>query len=110
MTLPGRALLRLPLPDNATGRLRLHLALRGGAEAQAVTLRAGRGPRLTLDVQPGARPVAVLEATRAEPILDITIEAEDGIGVEAVMACAEEDVVARLGFLERLRFVWPELA
>ncbi len=110
MTRPGRALLRLPLPGSAGGPLRVHLALRGGAEPQGVTLRAGRGPRVTLEVQPGERPVAVLEVSRAEPILDIAIEAEGGIGVEAVMACAEDDVAARLGFLERLRFVWPEVA
>ena len=40
-------------------------------------------------------------------------QAEDtatGIGVVAVMACAPDDVGARLGFLERLSFVWPDLA
>ncbi len=110
MTRPGRALLRLPLPDAADAALRLHLALRGGAESQRVTLRAGRGPRVALEVQAGERPVVVLDATRSDAVLDVVIESEGGIGVEAVMACAEQDVAARLGFLERLRFVWPDVA
>jgi hypothetical protein len=53
----------------------------------------------------------------AELVIEATVpaEAEDGapgigIGVVAVMACAPDDVGARLAFLERLSFVWPELA
>jgi glycosyltransferase involved in cell wall biosynthesis len=117
-TRPGRALLRLPLPEGA-GPIRLHLALRGAETARRVALRAGRGPRQVIEVAPGARPVAVLELEARGPVAEVTIDAtapaeetapETGIGVAAVMACAPEDVAARLGFLERLRFVWPERA
>jgi glycosyltransferase involved in cell wall biosynthesis len=121
-TPPGRALLQLPLPAEAAGPLRLHLALRGAEAARRVTLRAGRLPRVALDVPAGARPVAVLDLPAGMPLAEVAIEAvaveeesEDtapgiGIGVVAVMACAAGDVAARLGFLERLSFVWPEPA
>jgi len=116
-TRPGRALLSLPLPEQVAAPLRLHVALRGADAARQVTLRVGRGPRQTLDVPAGARPVAVVEIASPGPTADLVIEAsaeaEDtvtGIGVVAVMACAPDDVGARLGFLERLSFVWPELA
>ncbi len=109
-TRPGRAVLRLPLPDGVAGPLRLHLALRGGAEPQVVTLRAGRGARVVLEIGPGARPVAVLDVPQSGQGLDVAIEAENAIGIEAVMACTPEDVAARLAFLEQLRFVWPEVA
>jgi glycosyltransferase involved in cell wall biosynthesis len=116
-TRPGRALLSLPLPEQVPAPLRLHVALRGADAARQVTLRVGRGPRQTLDVPAGARPVAVVEIASPGPTADLVIEAsaeaEDsatGIGVVAVMACAPDDVGARLGFLERLSFVWPELA
>jgi glycosyltransferase involved in cell wall biosynthesis len=119
-TRPGRALLGLPLPEQVAP-LRLHVALRGAEAARQVTLRVGRGPRQTLDVPAGARPVAVLEIASPGPAAELVIEAaapaeaEDGapgigIGVVAVMACAPDDVGARLAFLERLSFVWPELA
>jgi hypothetical protein len=116
-TKPGRAVLRLALPPEATGPLRLHLALRGVTEPRRVALRAGRGPRVLLEVPAAARPVAVLDLPAATGQVEIVIEAEagpedttTGIGVVAVMACAPEDVGARLGFLERLSFVWPETA
>lgn len=109
-TRSGRALLRLPLPDGIAATLRIHLALRGGAEPQAVTIRPGRGARVAMEIAPGSRPVAVLEVPPSDPWLDIAIETEAGIGVDAVMACAAEDVAARLAFLEQLRFVWPEVA
>jgi glycosyltransferase involved in cell wall biosynthesis len=129
-TRQGRALLRLPLPAGAlqpgalppgSGQLRLHLALRGAAAGRSVTLRAGRGLRVTLEVAAGARPVAVLDLPAPGEVAAISIEAlgmaegedaapERGIGVVAVMACAPEDIGARLAFLERLSFVWPELA
>jgi len=116
-TRPGRALLSLPLPDHAAVPLRLHVALRGAEAARQVTLRVGRGPRQTLDVLPDARPVAVVDIASPGPAADLAIEASSeggdvatGIGVVAVMACAPDDVAARLAFLERLSFVWPELA
>lgn len=118
-TRPGRALLRLPLPEGTPAPLRLHLALRGAETARRVALRAGRGPRQVVEVAAGARPVAVLTVEAPGAAVEVTIEvavpADDpapdaGIGVVAVMACAPEDVAARLHFLERLSFVWPELA
>jgi hypothetical protein len=33
-----------------------------------------------------------------------------GVGVVAAMCCRPDDLPARLEFLERLRFVWPEEA
>ena len=120
-TRPGRALLGLPLPEQVAAPLRLHIALRGAEAARQVTLRVGRGPRQTLDVPAGARPVAVVDIASPGTTADLVIEASApdeaegaatgiGIGVVAVMACAPDDVGARLGFLERLSFVWPELA
>lgn len=120
-TRPGRALLGLPLPAQAAGPLRLHVALRGAEPARQVTLRVGRGLRQTLDVSAGARPIAVVEIASPSSVAELVIEAaapaeaEDGapgigIGVVAVMVCAPDDVGARLAFLERMSFVWPELA
>jgi glycosyltransferase involved in cell wall biosynthesis len=118
-TRPGRALLRLPLPPGA-GPLRLHLALRGAAAPRDVVLRLGRGARREVQVAAGARPVLVLDLAEPAPVAEIAIEAAPadaaeegasvGIGVVAVMACAPDDLAARLSFLERLRFVWPEPA
>jgi hypothetical protein len=117
-TRPGRALVRLPLPLR-DGPLRLHLALRGTEAPREVSLRLGRGARQVVQVAPGARPVMVLDLPEPGRLAEIVLEAlpgeEDaapdlGIGVIAVMACAPEDLAARLGFLERLRFVWPEAA
>ena len=118
-TRPGRALLRLPLPEGTAGPLRLHLALRGAPAARSVALRIGRGARVHVEVPAEARPVAVMEMPTPGTVAEIAIETavgpEDtapgtGIGVIAVMACAPDDVAARLAFLERLSFVWPELA
>ncbi|WP_137181701.1 glycosyltransferase [Roseomonas sp. AR75] len=117
-TRPGRALLRLPLPA-ASGPLRLHLALRGPDAPREVALRVGRGARQVVQVAPDARPVVVLDLPEPGSVAEIVIEAQPaeedaapdiGIGAVAVMACAPEDLAARLGFLERLRFVWPEMA
>ncbi|HEV7264500.1 MAG TPA: glycosyltransferase [Falsiroseomonas sp.] len=116
-TRPGRALLRLPVPEGIAGPLRLHAALRGAAAARRVTLRAGRGPRQVLEVAPETRPVAVLDLPSPGALAELAIDTESppddpapgtGIGVVALMACAPEDVAARLGFLERLAFTWPE--
>jgi glycosyltransferase involved in cell wall biosynthesis len=117
-TRPGRAILRLPLPPGSAGPLRLHLALRGADAARDVSLRVGRGARRTVTVPAEARPVVVLDLPEgveaAEIAIDVAAEPEGeaaaatGIGVIAAMACRPDDLVARLGFLERLRFVWPE--
>lgn len=120
-TRPGRALLRLPLPAQEAGPLRLHLALRGAAADREVTLRAGRGERIAIEVPAGSRPVAVLDLPPGTPLAEIAIETaprdaggdaapDIGIGVAAAMVCAPDDILARLGFLERLSFVFPEPA
>ncbi|WP_372622341.1 glycosyltransferase [Falsiroseomonas sp.] len=118
-TRPGRALLRLPVPETRSGPLRLHIALRGAAAARRVTLRAGRGPRRLLELAAESRPVVVLDLPAPAAVAELAIEADPpsddpvpgiGVGVVALMACAPEDVAARLGFLERLTFTWPEPA
>ena len=119
-TRPGRALLRLPVAAPAGTRLRLHLMLRGPARAQRVLLSTAGAEPLSLDLAAQARVVAALETVAAGPALDLTIEAEPapdtgerdprevGVGVISVMACRAEDLAARLDYLERQRFVWPE--
>lgn len=125
-TRPGRALLRLPLPETASAEatLRLHLMLRAPAQMQRVTLAtAGREP-LVLELAAGSRAVVALEVPASVAtqggMLEIAIEAdaapeatetgmrEVGVGVESVMACAVADLAARLAYLERQRFIWPE--
>jgi glycosyltransferase involved in cell wall biosynthesis len=118
-TRPGRALLRLPL-DAAPGTpLRLHLGLRGAGVVQRVAIRLDGGDAVALEVGAGAEPIAAIGFEAGGEAVEIAIEApaallEDGravgIGVVALMACRADDVPARLGFLERLRFTWPELA
>ncbi|MDO9499500.1 glycosyltransferase [Falsiroseomonas sp.] len=119
-TRPGRALLRLPLPANADGTLRLHLMLRAPSQARRVTLATPGAEPLVLELAAEARAVAALEVQVGARILELSIEAdavaenadpaarEVGIGVVSVMACAADDLGARLGYLERQRFIWPE--
>ena len=117
-------------PAAALGRrLRLHLLLRAPATPQRlrITLR-GTAP-LSLALTPGSETVAALEVTLDQPVMELSIEAEPatvgaapdgpapdgadearqvGVGVVSIMVCAEEDVLARLDYLERQRFTWPE--
>ena len=81
--------------------------------------RVGRGARQALDVEADASRIAVLEVASPSEVAELAIEVEvpaddpapaTGIGVVALMACAPDDLAARLDFLERLRFVWPEPA
>jgi len=118
-TRPGRALLRLPLPEGVAGPLRLQIALCGAPAARRVVLQLGRGLRRAIAVEPGARFVAALEIAEPGAAAEVTIEVtpppddpapETGIGVVAVMACAPDDAGARLDFLETLALVWPEVA
>jgi glycosyltransferase involved in cell wall biosynthesis len=119
-TRPGRAVLRLPVAPGA-GTLRLHLMLRAPARAQRVVLATHGAEPLVLELAAGARAVAALEVPATDGMLEVAIEAdaapataeangaaEVGIGVVSVMACAAEDLPARLAYLERQRFVWPE--
>jgi len=119
-TRPGRALLRLPLPEVAQGALRLHLMLRAPARAQRVTLATIGAEPLVLELAAEARAVAALEVPVGARLMELAIEAdaapeiaetgarEVGVGVVSVMACAAEDLAARLAYLERQRFIWPE--
>jgi glycosyltransferase involved in cell wall biosynthesis len=103
-TRPGRAVLRLPVAPGA-GTLRLHLMLRGPARAQRVVLAASGA--LELPATDGMLEVAI-EADAAPATAEATGATEVGIGVVSVMACAADDLPARLAYLERQRFVWPE--
>jgi glycosyltransferase involved in cell wall biosynthesis len=115
-TRPGRAVLRLPVDVPEGTVLRLHLALRAAAPGRVV-IRLDGGEARVMEMAEGARPTAAFEAVTAGPAVTIAIEAGAaehegrpvGVGVTAVMACEAGDVAARLEFLERLRFVWPEL-
>jgi glycosyltransferase involved in cell wall biosynthesis len=116
-TRPGRAVLRLPVEAPAGTRLRLHLGLRGAGPGRVV-LRVDDGEAVSVELAAEARPVVALELATAAPELEVVLEAgatqlegrEVGVGVTAVMACRPDDLLARLEFLERLRFVWPEVA
>jgi glycosyltransferase involved in cell wall biosynthesis len=120
-TRPGRALLRLPLDIAAGTRLRLHLMLRAPATPQRLRLSLRGADPLALELPAGARSVAALDVTTDTMPLEIAIEAamapdgaaeaprEVGVGVVSVMACAADDLLARLDYLERQRFIWPEL-
>jgi glycosyltransferase involved in cell wall biosynthesis len=115
-TRPGRAVLRLPVEVAAGEGLRLHLGLRGAGPGR-VTLRVEDGEPVAVEMAAEARPVVALELAAGATELEIGIEAGAteldgrtvGVGVVAVMACRPDDLMARLEFLERLRFVWPEV-
>jgi hypothetical protein len=116
-TRPGRAVLRLPVEVPEGTRLRLHLGLRGAGPGR-VTLRVDDGEAALVELAAETRPVVAFDVTVAGTELEIAIEAgatdrdgqQVGVGVTALMACRPDDLAARLDFLERLRFVWPELA
>lgn len=120
-TRPGRAQLRLPLDVPSGTRLRIHLMLRGPAAPQRLRLLPRGAEPLMVELAAGARSVAALEVTMAESVLEIGIDApaapdggaemprEVGVGLVSVMACRTDDLLARLDYLERQRFVWPEL-
>ncbi|SHI89696.1 Glycosyltransferase involved in cell wall bisynthesis [Roseomonas rosea] len=104
----GRARLRLPLPPGSDGLLRLHLELRGGAGAPlSFTLFADAVPAGTAMIPdpPGgdfatAMPVEVAEGTR---LLELELDAPEGTGLRGLMLCRDDDLLARLDFLEAQR-------
>ena len=94
--------------------------LRAPATAQSVTLSTPGTEPLLLELAAGAQAVAALEIADPGAVLEIAIEAQAapeteapdarplGIGVISAKACAADDLAARLAYLERQRFVWPE--
>lgn len=109
-TRPGRATLRLPLDVPPQTALRLHLALRGATMTQRISITLDAGDPLEIEITGAATPIAAFDILTTGPTLEIDIESEQGIGVVALMACRADDLAARLDFLERTRFLWPELA
>ncbi|WP_338662859.1 glycosyltransferase [Pararoseomonas sp. SCSIO 73927] len=101
----GPARLRLPLPPGTEGLLRLHLELRAeGGGALAVALFADSAPaggaRIP-DLPAGdfatALPVTVAAGTAA---LELEMEAPEGASLRGMMLCRDDDLLARLSFLE----------
>jgi len=117
-TRPGRALLRLHHVAPAGTRLRLLITLTAPPEGARLWLRPGGADPRSLEIEPGDRATAALDWVAEEGPLDLTIEApaatlgdrQVGVGLVSVMICAADDLAARLEYLERQRFVWPELA
>jgi glycosyltransferase involved in cell wall biosynthesis len=122
-TRPGRAMLRIAHPAPPGTALRLLVTLRAPPAGVRVLLRAGEGDALALELPPGGQATAALDPVAGGPVLDLAIEAaaasapgaapedpprEVGVGVVSVMLCARDDLAARLDYLERQRFVWPE--
>lgn len=112
-TLPGAARLRLPLPANAAGgplrlaldlrappkgvRLHLGIAAEGAAPLAAeVALSPGAAEVLLLDLPPAAGEALTV-------LLDTPAGAE-GVGLVAALLCRQDDLPARLAFLEGRRF------
>ena len=124
-TLRGTARLRLPVEPGARGPLRAHLLLLGppsGAVRIGVraslpgtppapfrTVEIGAGERVacTLDLNPGDAGAAAIEIDCAEGVLlggegaarDLRTV---GAGVLAVMACRQDDLAARVAWLEAM--------
>jgi glycosyltransferase involved in cell wall biosynthesis len=108
----GIARLRLPLPPGAAGSLRLHLELRAG-ESGPIGLRlfadaAPAGAATIPDPPHGdfatALPVQVAEETR---VLELELDTPPNTGLRGLMLCREDDLLARLEFLEAQRLPQP---
>ncbi|MBP0494802.1 glycosyltransferase family 4 protein [Pararoseomonas indoligenes] len=101
----GPARLRLPLPPGTEGLLRLHLEFRaeggGGLTAALFADSAPAGGARVADLPAGdfatAFPVTVAQGTVA---LELEIEAPEGTGLRGLMLCRDDDLLARLSFLE----------
>ncbi len=129
----GRAALRLVLPASipslrpsspTAGRIRLHLLLRAPATAQSIRLVPRGADPMAMTLAPREDAIAALELPAVEGVIELAIEAHSapealapdgtpegravGIGLVSVMACATDDLLARLDYLEHQRFTWPE--
>jgi glycosyltransferase involved in cell wall biosynthesis len=112
-TRPGPARLRLPLPPGAAGApLRLSLELRapsGGAALTLSVLAEGAPPvEASASLAPGATEVVMLDLPPAAGHdLQVVLETpagSAGIGLVAALLCRQDDLSARLAFLEGRRF------
>ncbi|MFH5926646.1 tetratricopeptide repeat-containing glycosyltransferase family protein [Roseomonas xinghualingensis] len=106
------ARLRLPLPPDTSGLLRLHLELRseGGGRLNLALFADSRpaGSAAIQEVPAGdfatAVPVEVAEGTR---LLELELDAPPGSGLRGLMLCKDDDLLARLDFLEAQRLPHP---
>jgi glycosyltransferase involved in cell wall biosynthesis len=112
-TLPGAARLRLPLPANAAGApLRLALDLRappkGGRLHLGIAAEGAAALAAEVVLSPGAAEVLLLDLPPAEgealTVLLDTPAGGEGVGLVAALLCRQDDLPARLAFLEGRRF------
>ena len=104
----GPARLRLPLPPGTAGPLRLNLELRAeGGRPVRLTLFADSAPAGTGSIPDPpagdfatAIPVEVAEGTG---VLELELDAPRGTGLRGLMLCRDDDLLARLDFLEGQR-------
>lgn len=127
-TRPGPARLGLSLvPDEKASSdtpLRVHLDLVAppGPFPQQVTIRLpGRAEALVLELEPDQVTTCVLETRFGTGALEIELDAAHpvegpvaegsvGVGVASLMVCRSDDLLSRLEYLERRRYLWPQPA
>ncbi|WP_458096717.1 glycosyltransferase [Roseomonas sp. WA12] len=104
----GPARLRLPLPPGTSGLLRLHLEMRAeGGRSIQLALFADSAPAGAASIPDppagdfaAAIPVDVAEGTA---VLELELDAPSGTGLRGLMLCRDDDLLARLDFLEGQR-------
>lgn len=104
--IPAR--LRLVLPPGTAGPLRLHLELRaGGGRPIRFALFADSAPAgaASIPAPPGGdfATALSLEVAEGTEVLELEVDAPEGTGLRALMLCREDDLIARLDFLEAQR-------
>ncbi|MCR0982450.1 glycosyltransferase [Roseomonas populi] len=110
----GPARLRLPLPPGTEGLLRLHLELRaeGGGTVRLALFAdsAPAGGAQITDLPAGdfatALPVTVAPGATA---LELELDAPEGTGLRGLMLCRDDDLLARLSFLEAQGLPSPQI-
>jgi glycosyltransferase involved in cell wall biosynthesis len=106
----GVARLRVPVAGEAGGRLRLHLELRAPADAGPLRLAVLAdgvpcGDAALVHPPEGDFASALSVTTPPDPhVLEVELECGPGFGLRGLMLCREDDLLARLGFLEAQRF------
>jgi glycosyltransferase involved in cell wall biosynthesis len=121
-TRPGPARLSLPLAVHDAGpetRLRIYLELAAPPAAQRLSIiLPGAVEPVALNLAAGRPATCVLEAPLGDGTLEIELDAAEaleapgaegpvGVGVTSVMVCRHDDLMSRLDYLERRRFLWP---